>query len=110
MCERCVADSLVNLNNSQAILNLANAAHTLDSINAASEKNTVLRRLDAMAELPRNSGEAEAATAPAQSEDTGRTGEAPSANADVTLSQHVRRLVELGQALGFEVEVHSIKL
>lgn len=68
MCDRCVADSLVNLNNSQAILNLANAASVLDGINAASEKNTVLRRLDAMAELPRQSGEAEAATAPDQGE------------------------------------------
>lgn len=78
MCNRCVADSVVNLNNTKAILNLAQAAHTLEAIKATSEKNTVLRRLDSIAELPRQTGEAEAATASAQGEDTGRTGEAPS--------------------------------
>ncbi|MNO13132.1 hypothetical protein D3C76_27580 [compost metagenome] len=111
MCERCIADSVVNLNNTQAILNLANAAHVLDSINATAEKNTVLRRLDSIAELPRQTGEAEAATAPAQGEDNAKqAGEASAPNADVALSQHVRRLVELGKILGFEVEVHTVRM
>ena len=97
MCERCVANSLVNLNNSQAILNLAQAAHTLDSINATAEKNTVLRRLDSIAELPRNSegqaGEAEPT----------KTGEAEAPKVDPRRAAE-KLIASIAKDLGISVE------
>lgn len=58
MCQKCHEDSMINLNNSEAVLKLAEATSILSNLGANSAKEAVLRRLESLVELPeRTTGE-----------------------------------------------------
>ena len=99
MCQRCIDNSVINRNNAEAALKLAQAAHTAASTSGGEEaKKAILARLVDVVELPQRQPEATAST----------SGEAGQAEAEDPRAEARRRIVELAKALGISVEIIEI--
>lgn len=102
MCQRCIDNSVINRNNAEAALKLAQAAHTAASTSGGDEaKKAILARLVDVVELPQR-----------QPETSGQTGEAGQPEAGVSeadaRAEARRRIVELAKMLGISVEIIEI--
>lgn len=98
MCQKCIDNSVINRNNAEAALKLAQAAHTAASTSGGDEaKKAILARLVDVVELPQR-----------QPETSGQTGEAGQPEAGVSEADARRRIVELAKMLGISVEIIEI--
>lgn len=95
MCKKCLLNSQSNLNNAQAVMMLAQAAHALNDMNATAAKDAILKRIE-LTVAPQDTVRGGQATDTATAGPTNTVGEDPVDH----MGQFPAELRELLDALG----------